>query len=145
LGLGLRREKVGDLMPDGAICYVVVAREIADFVLKNLVQVGRQEVEVAPVGNLTDIMVTAPKIIKTTVASLRLDAIIAAGFGLSRAEAQDLVEAEKVKLNYLETKHTEQQLKTGDLISVRGYGRLRLADLGGKSRKDRQQVTLERY
>lgn len=145
LGMGLRREKVGDLLPVENLCYMVVAQEIAEFVVSNLSQVGRQEVTAVIIGSLDGVVSIQPKIVVSTVASLRLDAIIATGFSVSRSEAQNLVTGEKVKLNYLENNHPDRQLVEGDLVSVRGYGRLKLVSLGGKSRKDRLRVTLARY
>lgn len=145
LGMGLRREKVGDLLPVQNLCYIIVAREIAEFVVSNLTQVGKQDVQTEEINNLDGILSVEPKIVVSTVASLRLDAIIAAGFGVSRSEAQSLVTGEKVKLNYLEDNRPDRQLTGGDLVSVRGYGRLKLVSLGGKSRKDRFRITLERY
>ncbi|MGE5379882.1 MAG: RNA-binding protein [Methylocystaceae bacterium] len=145
LGLGLRREKIGDLIPRENSCMLITAREIADFVLNNLIRVGNQDIRVVGADQIDEQMLQGPKTINTTVASLRMDAVIAAGFGVPRSEAQKLVEAEKVKLNYLEITKSDRQLQAGDLISVRGYGRLKLVTLDGKSRKDRLRITLEKY
>lgn len=145
LGLGLRREKVGDIVLAGTSGYLIVAQEIGDFVATNLKHVGRQEVEVRSVENIANLESVAPKVINTTVASMRLDAVMAAGFDLSRSEAQHLIQADKVKINYLGTIHCDRQLQEGDLISVRGYGRLKLVLVGGISRKARLRLTIERY
>ncbi|MGE5454338.1 MAG: RNA-binding protein [Methylocystaceae bacterium] len=145
LGLGLRREKVGDIVLAGASGYLIVAQEVGEFVAANLMRVGRQDVAVNLVDVIADLEPVPPKVITTTVASMRLDAIMAAGFDLSRSDAGQLIKAEKVKVNYLATVHPDQQLQEGDLISVRGYGRLKLILLGGKNRKARQRLTLERY
>jgi len=77
-----------------------------------------------------------------TVASPRLDTLVAEGFGLPRADAAALVAQGAVSLNYEPCAKPDRRVEEGDLLSVRGKGRLRLLSIGGASRKGRLFVTL---
>lgn len=85
------------------------------------------------------------KEITGTVAALRLDAVVALGFSLSRSRAVLLIKGGLVEVNGRPVETPAQRLKPGDLISVRGRGRLELAALEGESRKGRSRVKLNKF
>ena len=85
------------------------------------------------------------KEISATVASLRVDSIAAAGFGTSRSRAAADIEADKLKLNWQSVKNVSQAVKEGDVISLRGRGRLEVAEVRGQTKKGRVGVLLKRY
>lgn len=145
LGLGVKREKIGDLVVENDTCQAVLAEEIVGFVAASLAKIGQQTVEIKAVKDALEFVARPSHTINATVASLRLDALIAAGFGLSRSQAAALIAAEKVRVNYGLEKRGDRLLSEGDVISVRGLGRLKLAADLGKSRKDRFKFVLERY
>jgi RNA-binding protein YlmH len=79
----------------------------------------------------------ADKVAKTdTVASLRLDAVLCAAFGLSRTKAAELITAGRVNLDYQLCIQPAKELNEGTLLSVRGMGRAKLLEVGGVSKKD---------
>ena len=73
--------------------------------------------------------------VRDTVSSMRLDAVASAGFSLGRAEAQELIRRGLVKLNHLIDERTDARVRAGDLISIRGYGRLRVGRGAGFDKK----------
>ena len=79
----------------------------------------------------------------TTVASLRMDAVISACYGVSRELASQLIENEKVKLNYKPIINVSKQIHEGDLVSVRGYGRFPISKIVGETRKGRIRIELK--
>ena len=79
-----------------------------------------------------------------TVQSLRLDAVTAGLFHVSRTTAAELIRLGSVSLNYVPCLHTDAAIRDGDVISVRGKGKGTVTDTGGRSRKDRIFVTAER-
>ena len=85
------------------------------------------------------------KEIKTTVASLRLDAIASSGFGISRTKAAEAIKGDRVQVNWQPAKGPSQDVSEGDVISLRGKGRMELAEITGTSRKGRIGVLLKRY
>ena len=80
-----------------------------------------------------------------TVASLRLDAVIGGIFNISRGKASDLIEGEKVFINWLSVTNVSKPVKEGDMISVRGLGRAKFMSLNGKTKKGRIGIVVEKY
>ena len=85
------------------------------------------------------------KEITGTVASVRLDRLLALAFGVSRSSLTGLIEGGKVFVNGRLVTSNGYEPKEGDLVSVRGMGRFRYAGGGGQSRKGREYVILQRY
>lgn len=145
LGLGINRDVVGDILIKGNRADVFVTKDISKYIIQNLEKIGREKVKVYKntFDNLLEIE-DLSKEVKTTVASLRLDAIVSAATGLSREVTAKMIQNEKVKLNHKVICNTSKQIKIGDKISVRGYGRIELIEVLGETRKDRIRVVLKK-
>lgn len=147
LSLGIKREKIGDLIvtPDSR-CQFVLLPELTGFVRSNLTKVGNQHVTVTEIEaeQLTPATLRE-KLIRTTVASLRLDAVAAFGFGESRTKMAREIKAERLKLNWRVVNDPDLQVKPGDIISMRGRGRLVFQEQTGQSKKGRYGILLIRY
>ncbi len=146
MGLGLERETIGDIQIQQGTARIVVVENMADFLLQNCVQLGAAHVQCS----LDDLTSLAPreercKEIRATVASLRVDSIAAAGFGMSRSRAASDIAAEKLKLNWQSVKNASQSVKEGDMLSMRGRGRLEVTEIRGQTKKGRISVLLHRY
>ena len=98
-----------------------------------------------PHGSPLDLDEKRCKEIRATVASLRIDSIAASGFGSSRSRAAADIAADKMKLNWQPVKSASQTVKEGDIISMRGRGRLEVAEVRGQTKKGRTVVVLKRY
>lgn len=146
LGLGLEREKIGDLLVGEAACDLLVLEELAGFLRMNLTQAGRARLTVSelPLSALTPPPVQA-KTIRDTVATLRLDAVAASGFSIARGKAADAISAGRVQLNHVECVKPDRAVVQGDVISCRGLGRCVVKEVGGPTRKGRIMLVLERY
>ena len=140
LGLGLDRGKIGDIRigESGAVMYA--AQEVAGYITENLQQVGRTTVTATPYIELPGIETTGTEK-RITVASLRLDAVISVAFYLSRGKASALIDSEKVFVNWSIAKKT-LQLSAGDIVTIRGTGRLRIDTILGPTKKDRVALTI---
>lgn len=149
LGFGIEREATGDIVMatwQGAPCAALFAAdELAGYIAANLTGAGRAPISVQIVDTLPELNPPEGRELRVTVQQLRLDAVLAAGYDLSRAQAQKLVNAGLVKLNHVVNIHTDAQLHEGDMISARGYGRLKLTAAPGQSRRGREVLILFRY
>ena len=85
------------------------------------------------------------KRIRDTVATPRLDAVVAAAFSTSRGKAADLIAAGRVQLNYRECGKSDRLVAEGDVLSCRGLGKAVVKELGGRSKKGRVMLELERW
>jgi len=146
LGQGIKREVAGDIIMTGDSCQIVLDRNMADYVMTNLLEIGQANVSVEAIS-LENIAAREEKVkeIRATVASLRLDSVAAAGFGSSRSKMAEEIAAAKLKINWQETTNAAHNVKTGDIISMRGRGRVEVCEVPGKTKKGRLSVVLKRF
>ena len=83
--------------------------------------------------------------IQDTVASLRLDSIVGAGFGLSREKAATLIRSGRVIVGGLVCEKPDRQLMGGETVSARGFGKFRLSEDSHTTKKGRIGITIEKY
>ena len=121
-------------------------KKMADFLLAEWRQIGASTV-CAKIGSLDMIAPREERIkeINATVASMRAVSVAAAGFGVSRSRAVSDIEAEKLKLNWQAVKNASQTVKEGDVLSMRGRGRVEVVEVRGKTKKGRIGISLRRY
>ncbi len=146
MGLGIKREALGDILVLDNCSYIFVVLGIYDFVLSNLRQVGRLEISISPT-EFAEILPAPKRVkeIKALVKSLRVDAVAAVAFNLSRGEAQDMIGHGLCLVNSRLTTSATKQLAAGDILSLRGQGKAVLKEVGGKSKKERIYIIIEQY
>ena len=83
--------------------------------------------------------------IKDTLASLRLDSVISSGFRIGRSLASQYISAGKASIDGLPCEKPDKPVAEGSRVSVRGLGKIRLAQINGKTKKDRISVVIHRY
>jgi photosystem II S4 domain protein len=146
LGTGIVRDKIGDIIVLGERgAQVLVLPEIVDFLQSSLTQVRSVPVKINTL-DLSELKVNPPqkKEINTVEASLRLDAIASAGFGMSRSKMADFISSGDVRVNWKEITQSSYNVKSGDLISVRGKGRLQIGEIA-ITKKERYRIQLTRF
>ena len=145
-GLGLKRTVIGDILvrDDGAD--IIVLTDIADFLMNTFASAGRSHLslERLPIEALKLPERTVTEI-HDTVASLRLDALLAAAFRLPRGKAADAIRQGLVFVDHLEATKADMSVEEGAELVIRHKGKVRLAAVGGRSRKDRINVTFEKF
>ena len=146
LGLGIERDRIGDLLVFDDTAYLFCLSPVVSVLLQELEKVGRVSVKSEQVA-LSDVPIPERKVKKITftVKSLRLDAVTGDMFGVSRTLAAELIREGAVTLNYSICEKVDATVKEGDTLSVRGKGKGRISQIGGRSRKDRLFVEAELY
>lgn len=143
IGEGLERNAFGDILTDGQRWQILVSKPMAMYLQENVNHIGKIKIKW--------LQLDLPEILRpendweeliTTVTSLRLDALISAGFNYSRNRAKQLIEHGQVRLNWSEVDRPDYQLVIHDIISVRHAGRLRVDMVNGKTKKAKERVTL---
>ncbi|MFZ9738893.1 MAG: photosystem II S4 domain protein [Prochlorotrichaceae cyanobacterium] len=145
LGTGLVRQKVGDVVLLGERgAQAIVVPELAEFLETQLTQVRSVPVKTRRI-DWSELRVRPPqtKTLTTVEASLRLDAIASAGFGMSRSKMVDLINKSDVRVNWKTVTQSSAILKAGDLIAIRGKGRLTVGEIA-ITKKQRYRVELTR-
>ena len=145
--LGLKREKVGDIIVDNDGADIIVDKDIVKFLSENLSGLTRFSKSTITVENIEDLrMVQIRKEeIEIIVSSLRLDNVISELARCSRNKALDIINMERVFINFQnETKKTKQ-IKPGDMITIRGKGRFFVKELVGQTRSGRTILKVEKF
>lgn len=145
LGLGVKREKFGDILLADEKAQIIVASEIAEFVEISLQQINRYQARCEKV-DWEEICLPKDKWIyrDTTISSLRLDVILSELLNISRAKIVPFIKAGKVKVNWKVTERSSITLHEGDQLSVKGHGRFLFALVEGLTKKQKYRVTLGR-
>jgi len=146
LGLGLERAVLGDIAVGEGSAHLVCLAHIAEFIAENLVQAGKVGLHAAkiPLDSLP-VITKELREQRGTVASLRLDALLAEAFRCSRGAAEELLAQGLVQLRHEECRSGTAKVREGDIISVRGKGRVKLLQAGEPTRKGRIWVTIGHY
>ncbi len=145
LGLGLEREKIGDIFLRDNAGYLFVHEGVSEYIRENLDFVKHTKVRVTELSEIPEAL--APKLREESlvVSGNRIDSILARLYHLSREEAQRLVQREQIFINGRTVTQVSKSLKEGDVVSVRHHGRFRFAGETGRTKKDRLNVRVEVY
>ena len=146
MGLGIKREIIGDIIMCGHGCQIIIDSSLSAFILQNLTMIGAAPATVSSLS-LSEIAPREEKTkeIRTTVSALRLDVVAAAGFGTSRTTMSDEIGVGKLKVNWQDAKNSAKTIKVGDVISMRGRGRVEVCEVLGQTKKGRTSILLKRF
>lgn len=145
LNLGIERTKIGDILVQEKTAYVFVHESMADFLVKELVKV-RHTVVLPSIEDSAD-FVYEPKyeVIRGTVSSVRLDALLSLAFQSSRSKLTPLIEGGRVYVNGKLITSNAYRVKDNDIISVRGMGRFQFKEIVSQTKKGRYCIELYKY
>lgn len=145
--LGVKREKVGDIIVDNDGADIIVEKDISKFLLENLsglTRFSKSKITIEKIDNLRTVEVRREER-DIIVSSLRLDNVISELARCSRNKALDIINMERVFVNFqCETKKTKQ-IKTGDMVTIRGKGRFYIKELVGQTKSGRVIVKIEKF
>lgn len=146
LGLGVKRDKIGDIHVLEQACHILVAEEISDYFSMNLNQVHRVSVstELLPLTALRTAEAPLEEM-SLSVASLRLDGIVSDVWRLSRAKVLVPIKAGRCRLNWKVEEDPSKALKDGDVVSLQGFGRFKVLEVEGMTKKGRMRVKIGKY
>ena len=146
LGLGLSRDVMGDIAIEPGRAVFVCLASMAEYIIDRVDKLGRIGVKARRIP-LSELPALSESLTQRqiTVASLRLDALIAAAFHLSRGDSAQLIEAGLVRLDHQECLNTSKNAQEGAIISVQGKGRIKLISVMNETKKGRLRLTLGFY
>lgn len=144
MGLGVKREMIGDIITDGRKAQFFCHNSVSEFIALNLKKIGRYTVTVKK-DTLAEIAAAKTEDITINISSMRIDSIAAECFGLSRTKAAEFIKRGAVSVNWFVCTDTSKEIKTGDKISMRGKGKAEIGDISGISKKGRLFVNIKKY
>ena len=145
LNLGIERDVIGDIIVKEHSAYVFALEEMADYICSGLERVRHTAVKCSISEEVPADCLPKLREENVTVASPRLDAIIAKLYHLSRGEAKKLFDSEKITVNGKLCKNPETVLKENSRVSVRGYGKLEYRGEEHTTKKGKTGITIWRY
>ena len=145
LNLGIERCKIGDILVEDREAVVFVSENMADFLAENLTRIRHTSVMAQIEAQQEFQYEPSFEEIRGTVASVRLDSLLALAFSSSRSRLSGLIEGKKVCVNGRLIVSNGYRLKEGDIISVRGMGKFRYEGVLSETRKGRSYVEVRKY
>ena len=146
MSLGIKREKLGDLITEDATCYATVCSDISNYIIANLSSISNCPCEAQEHDYLLQDLPKRKfqqKVVIST--SLRLDGIISAICNVSRNNSVELIVSGKVLVNYFQCLKKDKVVKSNDTLTIRGYGKYMVYDIIGTTQKDRLKVAIKQY
>jgi len=144
LGLGIKREFVGDILvqPDGAD--IIILKELADFFVCNYKKAGSTPIKVEIIST-NEVKTGEENVeeIRQSVSSFRLDNMISSVFKLSRSNAALAINGGLVYINGQQVIKPDKPLHKGDKLVLRGKGKAILQDILGSTKKDKTVILIK--
>lgn len=145
MALGIKRETVGDILIEPGRAVIFLKNDILRFVSEQLRKVGSAGVTVEKGFSLPLPEVSVKKEISCTVASARIDSVVAALAGTSRSRSVDMISEKCVSVNSVCCEKPTHAVKNGDKISIKSCGKFAVLSLDGVSKKGRIILKAEKY
>ena len=145
MSLGLTRDTLGDIIILDDVVYLFVTSSTAGYIVAGMTSAGRAALDFQHMETVPSIPSPKGREFTSVISSLRLDAVLAAAYKLSRSAAADAIRAGLVKVNHIPCERVDLNLDENTLLSLRGEGRVRLVSVNGLTRKQRIGVTFFRY
>lgn len=145
MAMGISRSQTGDILCDDSGAYAVLSPAAAEMAVQNIEKIGRVGVKTRYADGEALSREDKFSEMTATVASLRLDCVISAALRVSREKAAALIRSGSVSVNHGITESVSENISEGSILSVRGYGRFILSEIGGSTKKDRTHITIKKY
>lgn len=145
--LGMKREKVGDILVSDDGADILVKEETAETLKQELGTLTRFEnarIEIVELENVREQEIKLEEL-SIIVPSLRLDNFVSDLAKTSRSKAAQIIDSERVFINGQNETKASKQIKLGDVITIRGKGRFVVKEFSGTTRSGRTVVKVEKY
>lgn len=145
--LGIKREKIGDILVQENGADIVVLNEVAEFVknnLESLTRFSKAKCTIIPIKEIRKIE-KKYEILSVIVSSMRLDSFVSELARTSRNKSLDIINEQRVFVNYeLETKFSKK-INLGDVITIRGKGKFIVDEISHKTRSEKYAVSIKKF
>lgn len=145
MSLGLKREVIGDILVEKGRCVFFVKSDVERYVTEQLIKVGGEGVSLSVGFDLPLPQGAKFEEISSTVASGRLDCVVKALTNTGRDSASALIKSGRVTLNFNEEYSNSATVADGAKISIRGYGKYIIDQVGPQTRKGRLSLRARKY
>lgn len=144
MSLKLNRDAIGDIIIGEGMSQVLVLDSVRNIVAGEIRKIGSVGVKVDD----CEILLSAEqnfREITGTVSSLRFDSVLSLALNLSRSKAVQIISSGNAEVNFFPVSDKTYIVKQGDVFSVRGFGKFRLEEISGVTKKGRIHITVLKY
>lgn len=145
--LGLKREKIGDIVVWEEGAHIIVLNEIVPFLeqhLSTLIRFQKSQISIKEINEIHKCVINKEEI-EIIVSSTRLDNIVSELCKTSRTKAEEIIRAERVFVNYETVTKDSKTISVGDKITIRGKGKFEIIEQVGNTKKGRTILKLQKY
>ncbi len=146
MSLGIKREKFGDLIVKNQICYAAVHSEVLDYIKDNLNSIGSSPCSITVLDDKFNFNIE-PDFQEITIisSSLRCDGIVCGICKITRSNSENLIKRGKVLINYETVVEKNTIIKTGDIITVRGFGKFKMEQTIGWTGSGKNKIIVKKF
>lgn len=144
MSLGIKREIMGDLIVKNNICFGVIIDEKYGIINKEITKIGNVPVKIEEILQ-NEIPESEFKIENHLLSSLRIDSFVSAVTGLSRQKSVEEIEKGNVLLNYNLEKNKSTEIKEGDILTIKKYGKFKFYEIKGESKKNKIRINVKKF
>lgn len=144
MGLGLKREMIGDIFVEEGYAAVFCTKTARDLIINSVTTVGRTGVSVSE-GLSRPVPEQKFEDVSLIVASMRADCLVSGITGLSREKSSDFIRSGYFLLNYSECENVSRNASQGDILTLRGYGKYIISEEAVQTKKGRLRIILKKY
>lgn len=145
MNLGIERSTLGDIIIQGKHAFLFCTEKMAAYIVENMDKVRHTNVRCGFAKEVPESTVIGLERMAVQVSAARADSIIAKVYKLSRSESVELFRAKRVFVNGRLNENNSGQLKEGDKVSVRGYGRFQYVGVTHETKKGKLNVEIDLY
>lgn len=145
MNLGIERSLLGDMKIKDKEAYIFCKKSMAPFMIENLNKVKHTNVRCSIVEQIEEEIVAQYQQLTISVSSPRLDSVVAKLYQLSRTQSLELFIQQKVFLNGKMMENNSGLIKPGDVLSVRGFGKSKMDQMSGTTKKGKLLIQMSIY
>lgn len=145
MSLGIARDSIGDILVSVGRCDFFTIGTVSNTILTELVKVGGFGVKTAKGAPGDFIVLERFEQLRITVSSPRLDSLVSHLTNVSREKASALIKQGLVRHNFVDLDSVSRSFAAGDTVSIRGYGKYIVDEIGAPTKKGRLPVICRKY
>lgn len=146
MGFGISRGKIGDIFVEDNKAFIFMDSDIARFISADFCKVGKTPVKTRIVlPEDVNVCENADEVKNITAVSLRADVVLSGAFNLSRGKISELIKGQKFFLNHRVCESGAKQISEGDILTLRGVGRMEIISLIGKTKKEKFIINIRKF
>lgn len=143
MNLGIERSTIGDIYVKQKTGYIFCTEKIAPFIVENLDKIRHTNVTCIILEEPPEVVRAEAAVEEHLTASERIDGIIAKLYNISRNQSLELFRGKKVFINGRLNENNSYNLKSGDVVSVRGHGKFIYEGICQETRKGKFRIRVQ--